>query len=81
MNVRYKNIILPDRRERDSQLFIIGRFISPARGETQQRKEVPVLTLIDNDTQDEIIDLVVFGFTLAIIVGVLGFVIGRFSRR
>jgi len=39
------------------------------------------LTLISNDTQDEIIDLVVFGFTLAIIVGVLGFVIGRFSRR
>lgn len=39
------------------------------------------MALIDNDTQDEIIDLVVFGFTLAVIVGVLGFVIGRFSGR
>ena len=38
------------------------------------------VTLIDNDTQDDIIDLVVFGFTLAIIVGVLGYVIGRFRR-
>jgi len=42
--------------------------------------EVNGLALIDNETQDEIIDLVVFGFTLAVIVGVLGFVIGRFSR-
>jgi predicted MFS family arabinose efflux permease len=39
------------------------------------------MALIDNETQDEIIDLVVFGFTLAIIVGVLGFVIGRFTGR
>jgi len=39
------------------------------------------LSLIDNDTQDDIIDIVIFGFTLAIIVGVLGFVIGRFSGR
>lgn len=38
------------------------------------------VSLIDNDTQDDIIDLVVFGFTLAIIVGVLGYVIGRFRR-
>jgi hypothetical protein len=39
------------------------------------------LALIDNQTQDDIIDLVIFGFTLAIIVGVLGYVIGRFARR
>ena len=37
--------------------------------------------LISNDTQDDIIALVVFGFTLAIIVGVLGYVIGRFNTR
>lgn len=36
------------------------------------------MALIDNDTQDDIIEIVIFGFTLAIIVGVLGFVIGRF---
>ena len=36
--------------------------------------------LISNETQDDIIALVVFGFTLAIIVGVLGYVIGRFRR-
>lgn len=39
------------------------------------------LVLISNDTQDDIIALVVFGFTLAIIVGVLGYVIGRFQTR
>jgi len=39
------------------------------------------LVLISNDTQDDIIALVVFGFTLAIIVGVLGYVIGRFNKR
>jgi hypothetical protein len=38
-------------------------------------------SLIDNATQDEIIDLVIFGFTLAIIVGILGFVIGRFRGK
>lgn len=37
--------------------------------------------LISNETQDDIIALVVFGFTLAIIVGVLGYVIGRFTTR
>ena len=37
--------------------------------------------LISNETQDDIIALVVFGFTLAIIVGVLGYVIGRFNKR
>jgi hypothetical protein len=36
------------------------------------------VALIDNDTQDDIIEVVIFGFTLAIIVGVLGYVIGRF---
>lgn len=39
------------------------------------------MVLISNDTQDDIIALVVFGFTLAIIVGVLGYVIGRFNKR
>lgn len=39
------------------------------------------MALIDNTTQDEIIDLVVFGFTLAIVVGVLGFVVGKFGPR
>lgn len=39
------------------------------------------MALIDNQTQDDILELVVFGFTLAIIVGVLGYVIGRFRTR
>ena len=39
------------------------------------------MPLISNETQDDIIALVVFGFTLAIIVGVLGYVIGRFNTR
>jgi predicted MFS family arabinose efflux permease len=38
------------------------------------------MALIDNDTQDDIMGLVIFGFTLAIIVGILGYVIGTFRR-
>lgn len=39
------------------------------------------MALITNDTQDDILELVVFGFTLAILVSVMGYVIGRFTGR
>jgi len=37
--------------------------------------------LIDNTTKDDIIDVVVWGFVLAIIVGVLAFVLRSFRGR
>ena len=44
------------------------------------RKGGTDLALISNETQDDIIALVVFGFTLAIIMGVLGYVMGMMKR-
>ena len=46
----------------------------------ENSKEVCQTTLIDNETQDDIIALVVFGFTLAIIVGIMGYLIGTFRH-
>lgn len=39
------------------------------------------MALLDNETKDEIIDLVVWGAVLAIVVGVMGYVLARFGRR
>jgi len=36
--------------------------------------------LIDNSTKDDILDVVVWGFVLAIIVGVLAFVLASFRK-
>jgi hypothetical protein len=38
-------------------------------------------TLIDNTTKTDIIDIVVWGFVLAVIVGVLGYVIRSLRGR
>ena len=56
---------------------IIARVVNRA----ENWKEEHAVALIDNETQDDILDLIVFGFTLAIIVGVMGYVIARFSGR